>query len=102
MLKLTIEEVTDYLGIDYIDDRIEKRLKHLINVAHLNLVGSLGENYPENDERVKEIALIVISDLYDNHDLSDNVSSNIRRLVVDFSLQIKLELKRKGCFRNEK
>lgn len=95
MLELSTEEVKEYLGIDYEDLSIITRLKHLIKVAHLTLKGSLGENYPVDDERVKEIALIIIEDLYDNHDLNDKVSGNVRRLVNDFSLQIKCEMKRK-------
>lgn len=100
MLNLTIDEVKDYVGIDYEDPSTYKRLTHLINVAHLNLVGSLGENYPKDDERVKEIALIIIEDLYDNHSINDKVSGNVRRLINDFTLQIKCEMKRKTGAQN--
>lgn len=100
MLDLSVGEVMEYLGIDYEDDPIKKRLNHLINVAHLHLEGSLGKHYPVADERVKEIALIIIEDLYDNHSLNDKVSGNIRRLINDFSLQIKCEMKRKKGVKN--
>lgn len=95
MLKISVEEVMEYLGIDYKDGSVSNRLEHLIGVADLHLKGSLGENYPTEDKRVKEIALIIIEDLYDNHDLNEKVSGNVRRLVNDFSLQIKCEMKRK-------
>lgn len=94
MLELSIQDVKDYLGIDYTDDSIENRLNHLCRVAHLHMEGAIGKDYPKDDERVIEIALIVISDLYDNHDLNEKVSGNVRRLVNDFSMQLKLELKR--------
>lgn len=94
MLELSTEEVKEYLGIDYSDGPTEKRLGHLIKVADKYLIGAIGVDYPTGDDRVREIALIVISDLYDNHDLNEKVSGNIRRLVEDFSMQLKLELKR--------
>lgn len=94
-LNITIKDVMEYIGIDYEDELTQNRFTHLIKVAHLTLKGSLGENYPVDDERVKEMALIIIEDLYDNHDLNDKVSGNVRRLVNDFSLQIKCEMKRK-------
>lgn len=100
MLNLTVNEVKDYLGIDYEDHAIHNRLTHLIKVAHLNLVGSLGEKYPDEDNRVKEIALIIIEDLYDNHSMNDKVSGNTRRLINDFTLQIKCEMKRKTGAQN--
>ncbi|WP_286149570.1 MULTISPECIES: head-tail connector protein [Bacillota] len=90
-----IQEVKDYLGIDFSDESIERRLNHLIKVSEKSLKGSLGDGYPTDDERVKEIALIIIEDLYDNHSLNDKVSGNVRRLVNDFSMQIKCEMKRK-------
>ena len=94
MLDLSVEEVKSYLGIDYSDANTDIRLNKLINVADKYLEGALGKDYPEDDYRVTELALIVISDLYDNHDLNEKVSGNIRKLVSDFSLQIQLEMRR--------
>lgn len=94
MLDLSVEEVKSYLGIDYSDVNTNKRLDRLIKVADKYLEGSLGKDYPVDDYRVNELALIVISDLYDNHDLTEKVSGNIRKLVSDFSLQIRLEMRR--------
>ena len=94
MLDLSVEEVKSYLGIDYSDANTDIRLNKLINVAAKYLEGALGKDYPEDDYRVTELALIVISDLYDNHDLNEKVSGNIRKLVSDFSLQIQLEMRR--------
>lgn len=91
-----IQDVKDYLGIDYEDDMTNRRIKHLIHVACKYLESSLGKDYPRNDYRVKELALIVISDLYENHDLTDKVSGNVRRLISDFSLQIRLEMRKEN------
>lgn len=94
-LGLTDEDIRDYLGIDYTDERTTRVLTRTLNTAVAYLKGSIGEDYPVDDPRAKELALIVIDDLYSNHDLTDKVSGNIRRLVEDFSLQLKLELRRK-------
>lgn len=94
-LGLTMEEITDYIGIDYSDERTTRVLTRTLKTAVSYLKGSIGEDYPVDDPRAKELALIVIDDLYNNHDLTDKVAGNTRRLVEDFSLQLKLELRRK-------
>lgn len=92
----TKAEVLAYLGIDYADETIENNIDRLIKTADKYLEGSIGKDYPKDDERAKELALIVISDLYDNRGINEKngVSNNVRRLVNDFSLQLRLELSR--------
>ena len=87
-------EVAAYLGIDELDDVITTNIYRLINTADAYLKGSIGENYPVEDPRAKELALIIISDLYDNRGLVSTVSGNTRKLVDDLSLQLRLELRR--------
>ena len=95
---LTTDEVLAYLGIDYADDMVTKNINRAIKTADAYLKGSIGENYPADDPRAKELALIIVSDLYDNRELTAgaNVSNNTRRLVDDLSLQLRLELRRKS------
>lgn len=88
----TIEEVLMYLGIDYADDMVNNNVERSILTADAYLKGSIGTNYPANDPRVKELALIFISDLYDNRGMIEKVAGNVRRLVDDMSLQLRLEL----------
>lgn len=88
----TIEEVLMYLGIDYADDMVTKNIERSILTADAYLKGSIGTNYPADDPRVKELALIFISDLYDNRGMIEKVAGNVRRLVDDMSLQLRLEL----------
>ena len=90
----TNEEVLAYLGIDYADDMVTKNVERSIKTADAYLKGSIGENYPGDDPRVKELALIFISDLYDNRGMIEKVAGNVRRLVDDMSLQLRLELSR--------
>ena len=91
---VSVEEVRAYLGIDYLDDMVTANIARAIKTADAFLKGSVGENYPTSDPRAKELALIIISDLYDNRGLSSTVSGNTRRLVEDLSLQLRLELRR--------
>lgn len=91
---VSVDEVLAYLGIDYADDIVESNIFRAIKTADTYLKGSIGEDYPVLDPRAKELALIIVSDLYDNRGLQSTVSGNTRRLVDDFSLQLRLELRR--------
>lgn len=91
---VNVDEVLAYLGIDYSDDMVTKNIERAIKTADAYLKGSIGNNYPVEDPRSKELALIIISDLYDNRGLQSTISGNTRRLVDDLSLQLRLELRR--------
>lgn len=93
---VTPKQVKDYLGIDYADKMVEANIKRLIKTADSYLKGAIGENYPAKDPRAVELALIVIADLYENREMSAKVSNNTRRLVADFSMQLKLEMQGGG------
>ena len=90
---VSVEEVLAYLGIDYSDEMVEKNIERTIKSADAYLKGSIGANYPVDDPRSKELALIIISDLYDNRGLQSTISGNTRKLVDDLSLQLRLELR---------
>lgn len=91
---VSVDEVLAYLGIDYSDDMVNNNIERAIKTADAYLKGSIGNNYPVEDPRSKELALIIISDLYDNRGLQSTISGNTRRLVDDLSLQLRLELRR--------
>lgn len=86
---VTLEEVKNYLHVDFDDD--DEILQSLIAAADEYLRGAVNPNYDIMSERAKMLSLIVISDLYDNRGISDKASGNVRKLVEDFSLQLKLE-----------
>lgn len=90
---ITQQDVFDYLGIDYADDVITRNVNRIIKTTNSFLIGSLGKGYPVNDPRVKELALMIAMDLYDNRGLSDKVSANMRRLADDLALQLRLEMR---------
>ena len=73
----------------------ERNIYRSIDTADAYLKGSIGDNYPTDDPRVKELALIIVDDLYNNRgSQSTNISGNCKRLVDDMSLQLRLELRR--------
>lgn len=89
---VNVQDVKNYLGIDYSDDMVEANISRMIKTADSYLKGSIGENYPDDDPRAVELALLIIADLYDNREMTDKVSGNVRRFVNDASLQLRLEL----------
>ncbi len=93
---VTIDEVKAYLGIDYADDMITSNIERCIRTADAYIKGAVGSDYPIEDPRIKELTLIIISDLYDNRGLQSSMSGNMRRLVDDLALQVRLELRREG------
>lgn len=92
MAALALQDVKDYIGIDYSDTQTDRLLERLMVVADQYLIGSIGADYPKTDERAKQLALLVISDLFENRETTDKVSGSVRRLVDDFSLQLRMEL----------
>lgn len=91
MAALTLTEVKQYLRVDFSDD--DALITNLMNAADEYLRGSVGATYSNTGERAKSLLLIVISDLYDNRGIQDRASNNTRKLVDDFALQLRLELR---------
>ena len=91
----SLEEIKDYLMIDFEDEVTDRTLERLKRTADVYLKGMIGEDYPADDERAKQVALLVIEDLYDNRGMNDRTSTNRRKMIEDFVLQLKLELRRK-------
>lgn len=91
---VSVDKVLAYLGIDYSDDMVTTNIERAIKTADAYLKGSIGENYPIEDPKSKELALLLVADLYDNRGLTSTVSGNTRKLVEDLSLQLRLELRR--------
>ena len=90
-----IDDVLDYLGIDYADEAVKKNVQRAINTAWQVLLGSIGadvDKYLPNDPRVKELALIYVDDLYSEHGISAKVSNATRQMVNTMEWQLRLEL----------
>ena len=93
---VTIDNLKNYLGIDYVDDMITSNLERSLKTADAFLMGSIGINYPKDDARAEELTLVVAGELYENRGmmLSGSVSNTTRKMVDDLSLQLRLELGR--------
>ena len=91
---VSVDDVLAHLGIDYPDDTVITNINRAINTADAYLKGSIGNNYPTDDPRAKELALLLVADFYDNRELTTTVSTNMRKLVESMSLQLRLELRR--------
>lgn len=98
MAALSLTDVKNYLRVDFSDD--DALIGRLMVAADSFLKGSIGSNYDNTEERAKTLSLLVISDLYDNRSLQDNnnkgsvkVSNTVRRMVDDFSMQLRLEMR---------
>ena len=88
------QDVYNYLGIDIVDTMVTANVTRAIATADAYLKGAVGADYPIEDPLAKELALIFIADLYDNRGMLEAVNKNVRRLVDDFLLQLRLELRR--------
>lgn len=93
---LTEAELRDYLGIDYDEDRmVRNNVASAIVLADAYLKGAIGDDYPTEDPRAKELAKIVAADIYNNRGMTEKIAYTVRKLVKDFELQLRMELRRK-------
>ena len=89
---LNLREALDYLGIDTEDDMIINNIRRQIEVADRHLKAAVGEDYPADDPRMKEVALMIVSELYDNRTLSAKEENRINSLARLYMRQIRLEM----------
>ena len=88
---LTLEEVKEYLTIDHEDETPKKNLERFILVADKYLEGSIGKDYPKDDERAKQLALFIIEDLFDRGSYNVKENQVLIKMKSDFSLQLRCE-----------
>ena len=89
---LKIEDVLDYLGIDYPDDNTSRILERLVAVSISYMKSAVGEKCNFDDEKCKQVQLLVIADLYDNREYeSSKMTNSVKRIVVAFMAQLRLE-----------
>ena len=93
----TIKDVLAYLGIDYADEIITQNVQMALNAAWATLRGSIGDDvdtYLPGDQRVTELLMIYVDDLYSERGVSAKVSGATRQLVNTMEWQLRLELAR--------
>lgn len=87
-----VEDATAFIGLDEYDEKSVINIKRSISAADKYLRGAIGENYPQDDERIHEIALRVVGDLYDKRSNSVKSAAAVNKLTADFAQQLRLEL----------
>ena len=90
---LNLREALDYLGIGAEDDMIINNINRQVEVADHHLKAAVGDDYPADDPRMKEVALMIVSELYDNRTLSAKEESRIKSLARQYMRQIRLEMR---------
>lgn len=92
-----LEDVLDYLGIDYADDVVKRNVQKAMSTAKQILLGSVGEDvetFLPGDPRVDELVKIYTDDLYSERGIRAKVSNATRMMVATMELQLRLELAR--------
>ena len=60
------------------------------------MISAVGIGYDDEDERAKELELMVIADLFDNRTTTELNQYNVRKIFYDLALQLRLELRQGG------
>ena len=87
-----LQDLYDYLGIDYADDMVQRNATRAINAADAFIKGGVAESYSTNDPRAIELALALAGDFYDARGaMSDKALNNYRRMMDDLMFQLRIE-----------
>lgn len=92
---LSADDVKKELGIDFSDKNTDARLARYIKVAEAWLKGAVG-TYNKSDERAKQLALLIIEDLFDRNSNTVKENATINKLKNDFIMQLTWETKEDG------
>ena len=92
---LSVDDVKKELGIDFSDKNTDDRLERYIEVAEAWLKGAVG-TYKDSDERAKQLALLIIEDLFDRNSNTVKENATINKLKNDFIMQLTWETKEDG------
>ena len=93
---ITLDEAKAYLRVDLPDAQDEMMLNLAIAAADRWMISAVGIGYDDEDERAKELELMVIADLFDNRTTTELNQYNVRKIFNDLALQLRLELRQGG------
>lgn len=89
---ISMQDIKDYLGLFECDDLVERRILSLRKTVAEYLNETVGSHVADSNAIAKELALIVIGDLYSNRSLdTGKVSSATRRIVDSMALILVLD-----------
>ena len=90
------QDVYDFLGIDYVDDMVARRVRGLLTAIDSYLTGAIGEDYavavsPESLAKAKELGLMLIGELYDGRGGTGKERTVVRTILSSMMLQLQLD-----------
>lgn len=92
----TIEEIKQYLGIDYADEDVTANVTNALNDAMVYLQSAVGADVFEllpDDRKVWRLVKIYTKEMYDERGTSSAKANNAKReMVHSMEWQLKLEL----------
>ncbi len=95
----TLEEILEYLGIDYADDAVSRNAQRALDAAVDIVKGAVGDDVYDiltDSEKLKEFTILHTADLYDERNTTTLKATAVnRRIVAVMELQLKMEYRRK-------
>lgn len=93
---ITEQDVYDYLGIDYADEMVSRRVRALIDTVDSYLTGAVGRDYvfavtPGSLAKARELGLVLIGELYDSRGATAKNNSVIRTILSSMLLHLQLD-----------
>lgn len=93
---ITLDEAKAYLRVDLPDQQDEMMLDMMIKAAERLIISAVGIGLDPEDERVKQLELMVTADLFENRNANEITSNNLRWIFNDMTTNLRLELRAGG------
>lgn len=95
------QDIYDYLGIDYADEMVARRVQGLLMAIDSYLTGAIGADYavavsPESLAKAKEIGLMLIGELYDGRGGTGKERTVVRTLLSSMMLHLQLDFENRN------
>ena len=95
------QDIYDYLGIDYADEMVTRRVRGLLMAIDSYLTGAIGEDYavavsPESLAKAKEMGLMLIGELYDGRGGTGKERTVVRTLLSSMMLHLQLDFENRS------
>lgn len=84
---ITIEEAKEFLRIDGNEEDV--LLQTLINAAEKSLYNATGNTFDSTNELAKLYCLVLVSDWFENRELTDKTSEKVRFTTQSILAQLK-------------
>lgn len=91
MAVITVNDLQQYLGIDIVDTQITANLTRARDAAERWLYAGVSQHFEESDPRAVELALAYGADMYNSRVINGVPGSTVRKMMRDFTLQLKVE-----------